>query len=145
MGNGRVGPRERDRWIEKDGHGGATSKWNAMAIAMSALAATVAGCATSPVDYGASLSPQDPKWASPACQQARAAAAAYAAREKQHPGWEFVALGPYGLGIIAATKEAEQKQRKLYARDVHLQCSSLPLPKELQGDLSPAVARAKYP
>lgn len=114
-------------------------------IAMSALAATVAGCATSPVDYGTSLSPQDPKWASPECQQARAAASDYAVREKQHPGWEFTALGPYGLGIIAATKEAEQKQRKLYARNVHLQCSSLPLPKELQGDLNPAVAKAQYP
>ena len=117
----------------------------AIRIAMSALAATVAGCATSPVDYGASLSPRDPKWASPGCQQARAAAADYAVREKQHPGWEFVALGPYGLGIIAATTEAEHKQRKLFARNVHLQCSSLPLPKELQGDLSPAAAPAKYP
>jgi len=114
-------------------------------IAMSALAATMAGCATSPVDYGASLSPQDPKWASPECQQARAAASDYAVREKQHPGWEFAALGPYGLGIIAATKEAEQKHRKLYARNVHLQCSSLPLPKELEGDLNPAVAKAQYP
>ena len=110
-----------------------------------ALTATVAGCVSSPVQYGASLSPQDPKWATPECQQARAAASDYAVREKQLPGWEFAALGPYGLGIIAATKEAEQKQRKLHARDVHLQCSSLPLPKELQGDLGPAVAKAKYP
>lgn len=117
----------------------------ALEIAMSALAAALAGCATSPVDYGASLSAQDPKWASPQCLQARKAAADYAAREQTHPGWEFAALGPYGLGIIAATKEAEQKQRKLHARDVHLQCSSLPLPKELQGDLSPAGEKAKYP
>lgn len=116
-----------------------------MRIAMSALAATVAGCATSPVDYEASLSPQDPKWASPECQEARAQAADYQVREKQHPGWEFAALGPYGLGIIAATKEAEQKQRKRFARDVHLQCSSLPLPKALQGDPSPEVAKVQYP
>ncbi|WP_250889135.1 hypothetical protein [Mesorhizobium sp. dw_380] len=106
---------------------------------MSALAATVAGCATSPVDYGASLSQQDQKWASPQCQQARAEASDYEVREKQHPGWEFAALGPYGLGIIAATKEHEQKQRKLFARTVHLQCSSLPLPKELEGDPSPRM------
>ncbi|RUW53280.1 MULTISPECIES: hypothetical protein [unclassified Mesorhizobium] len=118
----------------------------AMGLAMSALAATMAGCATSPVDYGASLSQQDQKWATPQCQQARAAASDYAVREKTHPGWEFVALGPYGLGIIAATKEQEQKQRKRLARDVHLQCSSLPLPQELQGDLGPAGPdKAKYP
>ncbi len=72
------------------------------------------------------------------------AASDYEVREKQHPGWEFVALGPYGLGIIAAAKEQEQKQRKLFAREVHLQCSSLPLPKALQGDPSPA-SPTKYP
>ncbi|TPK93058.1 hypothetical protein FJ934_19530 [Mesorhizobium sp. B2-4-12] len=118
----------------------------AVRLAMSALAATAAGCATSPVDYGASLSQQDQKWASPACQQARAAASDYELREKQHPGWEFAALGPYGLGLIAAVKEHEQKQRKLFARNVHLQCSSRPLPKELQGDTSSAGAsQMKYP
>jgi hypothetical protein len=111
-----------------------------------ALAAIVAGCTTSPVDYESSLSQQDQKWASPECQQARVAASGYDAREKQHPGWGFVALGPYGLGIIAATKEHEQKQRKLVAREVHLQCSSLPLPKELQGGLSHEGAnQTKYP
>ncbi len=74
------------------------------------------------------------------------AASDYEAREKQHPGWGFVALGPYGLGIIAAVKEHEQKQRKLFAREVHLQCSSLPLPKALQGDPSPpAASETKYP
>jgi hypothetical protein len=117
-----------------------------MRIAMSvALAATVAGCTTSPVDYGASLSQQDQKWASPECQKARLAASDYDAREKQHPGWAFVALGPYGMGILAAVKEHEQKQRKLVAREVHLRCSSLPLPKALQGDLNPGVRPTKYP
>ena len=118
-----------------------------MRIAMSvALAATVAGCATSPVDYGGSLSQQDQKWASPQCQQARMAASDYQAREKEHPGWGFgVLLGPYSMGLVAAIKEHEQKQRKLFSREVHLQCSSLPLPKELQGDLNPAVPPTKYP
>lgn len=121
-----------------------------MRIAMFvALAATVAGCATSPVDYGASLSKQDRKWASPECQQARMEASDYDAREKKQPGWGTgVFLGPYGLGLAAAIKEHQQKQRKLFARAVHLRCSSLPLPKELQSDLSPQAARAnrtKYP
>lgn len=114
-----------------------------------ALAATLAGCVTSPVDYGASLSQQDPKWLSPECQQARMAASTYEAREKEHPGWGFgVMLGPYSLGLVAAIKEHEQKQRKLFSREVHLQCSSLPLPKDLQGDtsLQDAIAnRTKYP
>ncbi|UVK42718.1 hypothetical protein BPNPMPFG_004427 [Mesorhizobium sp. AR07] len=121
-----------------------------MRIAMLvALAATLTGCVTSPVDYGASLSNQDPKWVSPECQQARMAASAYDAREKEHPGWGFgVLLGPYSLGLVAAVKEHEQKQRKLFAREVHLRCSSLPLPKELQIDPSLQGAGAnqtKYP
>ncbi|RWM06025.1 hypothetical protein [Mesorhizobium sp.] len=110
-----------------------------------AFAAALAGCVTSPVDYEAKLSQQDPKWASPECQQARMAASDYAAREKEHPGWGFgVLLGPYSMGLVAAVKEHEQQQRKLFARNVHLQCSSLPLPKELEG-APEAVKPTKYP
>ncbi|MDX8447980.1 hypothetical protein [Mesorhizobium captivum] len=110
-----------------------------------ALSAAVAGCVSSPVDYGASLSQQDPKWASTECQQARMAASNYAAREKEHPGWGFgVLLGPYSMGLVASIKEHEQQQRKLFAREVHLRCSSLPLPKELEG-APEAVKQTKYP
>ncbi|AZO70432.1 MAG: hypothetical protein E5V92_07385 [Mesorhizobium sp.] len=116
----------------------------AMAVALSAV---VAGCVSSPVDYGSSLSQQDPKWASPECQQARLAASDYATREKEHPGWGFgVLLGPYSMGMVAAVKEHEQQQRRLLARQMHLQCSSQPLPKEL--DFDPAIyapKKAKYP
>ncbi|WP_296742614.1 hypothetical protein [Mesorhizobium sp.] len=114
---------------------------------VAALCAAVAGCADSPVDYGGSLSHKDPKWASAGCQQARAAAADYEVREKQHPGWAAgMLIGPYGLGLAAAIKDHEQKQRKLFARNVHLQCSSLPLPKALQIDpASQAPSQTKYP
>jgi len=112
-----------------------------------ALCAALVGCASSPVDYGASLSQQDPKWASPQCQQARAAAADYAQREKDHPGWGMgVLLGPYSMGMVAAVKEHEQQQRRLFARQMHLQCSSQPLPKEL--DFDPATyapKKTQYP
>ena len=112
-----------------------------------ALTATVAGCTTSPSNYTASLSTRDPKWASPQCRQARLAASDYEVREKQHPGWGFgVLLGPYSMGLVAAIKEHEHKQRKLFARNIHLQCSSLPLPKELESDPQAENANlAKYP
>ncbi|MEP6563825.1 MAG: hypothetical protein ABJB10_01720 [Mesorhizobium sp.] len=119
------------------------------AMLVVALAATLAGCMTSPVDYEASLSQQDPKWLSPECQQARMEASDYDTREKEHPGWGFgVMLGPYSLGLVAAIKEHEQKQRKLFSQKVHLQCSSLPLPEQLQGDTTAQDAIAnhtKYP
>ena len=119
-----------------------------MRIAMVvALTATVAGCVSSPAQYGASLSPQDPKWATPECQQARTDAMNYDQREKGQPGWGFgVLLGPYSMGLVAAAKEHQQQQRRLLARQVHLQCSSRPLPKDL--DFDPQIYApkpAKYP
>ncbi|MBZ9662074.1 hypothetical protein LB523_23785 [Mesorhizobium sp. ESP-6-4] len=112
-----------------------------------ALCAAVAGCVSSAADNGASLSQQDPKWSSPECQQARAAASDYAQREKDHPGWGFgVLLGPYSMGMVAAVKEHEHQQRRLLARQMHLQCSSKPLPKELDFDpASYAPKKTHYP
>lgn len=118
----------------------------ALSAATCLLAATLAGCATTPVNYAASLSPQDPKWQSPQCQQARLDAQNYDAREKEHPGWGMgMLLGPYGLGIVSAIKEHEQKERKALAREIHTQCSSLPLPKELQANAPSKDGHVKYP
>ncbi|WP_054310925.1 hypothetical protein [Mesorhizobium sp. 1M-11] len=97
------------------------------------LAALVSGCATSPTNYAATLSTKDPKWRSKQCEQIRATALAFEAKEKETrklaPG---LLLGPYGIGIALAIKEHQDKQRKQIARDMHMQCSSQPLPKELQ-------------
>jgi hypothetical protein len=97
------------------------------------LMALVSGCATSPTNYAATLSTNDPKWRSKQCQQVRATALAFEAREKETrklaPG---LLLGPYGIGIALAIKEHQDKQRKQIARDMHMRCSSQPLPKELQ-------------
>lgn len=41
-------------------------------------------------------------------------------------------LGPFGLPIAAAADANQEQQRKLFAREVHMRCSSLPLPKGLQ-------------
>lgn len=96
------------------------------------LTALVAGCATSPADYATTLSSNDPKWRSPQCQQMRAAAARYeAGQPKTISVATGLLLGPYGLGIALAGKEHQERQRRLFARDMHMQCSSRPLPKEL--------------
>lgn len=93
----------------------------------------VAGCTTPPAEYAAALSTQDPKWQSPQCEQMRAAAMNYEAGEKRTLSIPAsLLLGPYGLGIAIAGKEHQEKKRKLLARDIHMQCSSLPLPKSLQ-------------
>lgn len=97
------------------------------------LAAAIAGCTTSPTDYTATLSAQDPKWQSPECTQIRAEAANSNARKTRRGSIaRGLLLGPYGVGIALAIKENEAKQRKILARDMHLRCSSAPLPPELQ-------------
>jgi hypothetical protein len=94
------------------------------------LAAVVAGCMALPSDYAATLSTQDPKWRTPECERARSAGLEY--KEKAAPWAAGVLLGPYGLAIVAAAKENQEKQRKLRAREIHMQCSSQPLPQHLQ-------------
>ncbi|MCO5065753.1 MAG: hypothetical protein M9924_15250 [Rhizobiaceae bacterium] len=91
----------------------------------------VAGCVATPADYVASLSPQDPKWQSPECQQIRATALGYEAREQKVYWSAGLLLGPYGLGLVAAGKEHQAKQKKELDREIHLRCSSQPLPKNL--------------
>jgi hypothetical protein len=99
-------------------------------IAIGAMGAMVAGCTTSPADYAATLSNQDPKWLSPECEEIRVAALNYSERDIN---WAAgLLIGPYGLALVAAGKEHQEKQRKLFAREMHIRCSSLPLPKNLQ-------------
>lgn len=97
------------------------------------LAAAVAGCTTPPAEYAATLSTEDPKWRSPECRQIREAALTFEdGKTKPLNMGAALLLGPYGLGIAAAGREHQEKQRKLFARDLHLRCSSQPLPKNLQ-------------
>jgi hypothetical protein len=111
------------------------------------LAAALAGCTSTTGSYVNALSTQDPKWQSPQCQQARMDAMDYEAREEKQMGWGTGMLfGVYGIAMVASVKDHQRKQRKHFAREVHLQCSSLPLPKELQVDPSSATAvQTKYP
>lgn len=97
------------------------------------LLTVLAGCSrTVPTEYAATLSPHDPKWQSESCQRMRAEAA----RHDVDPDDTFtlgkgVLLGPYGIGIAVAGMEHRENKRREFARDLHLQCSSQPLPSAL--------------
>lgn len=111
----------------------------ALKITLLLLGGMLSGCTTSPADYAATLSKQDPKWQSARCEQIRRAALNYEANEKQTLSvGAGLLLGPYGVGIAIAGKDHQEKQRRLFVRDMHMQCSSLPLPQKLQLN-SPSV------
>lgn len=104
-------------------------------VATLLLVAAFAGCTAAPAEYAATLSTQDPKWQSPECEQIRAAALTYeVGKTKPLNMGTALLMGPYGLAIAAAGREHQEKQRKLFARDMHMRCSSLPLPEELEVD-----------
>lgn len=93
----------------------------------------LAGCASAPAPNSAALPQHDPKSSSPECQQARAAAETWEANKKPPMNLAVGALmGPYGLALAAASRDHQAKKRKLLARDIHLACSSAPLPANLQ-------------
>ena len=99
-------------------------------VLVALVGAVVAGCTSTPKDYAANLSTQDPKWMSAECQEIRTKAADY---KEQKVNWAAGALiGPYGLAIVAAGKEHQEKQRVAMAREIHLRCSSQPMPKKLE-------------
>ena len=103
------------------------------------VVAMVSGCTTAPADYAATLSRQDPKWLSPRCEEIRAEALSY---KERNINWASgLLIGPYGLALVAAGKEHQEKQRILFARELHMRCSSLPLPKNLQTD--PAITQKR--
>ena len=101
-------------------------------IAVGAMAVLVAGCTSAPTKYTASLSMKDPKWQSAQCQEIRAEAANY--KEQKVSFASGALLGPYGLALAAAGKEHQEKKRRQLAREMHMRCSSQPLPRELQAD-----------
>lgn len=110
-------------------------------LAMLAAALILAGCASKPANYATTLSTQDPKWNSPECQQIRLAALNYDDKVGQRMAIGIASgllLGPFGLPIAAAADAEQNEQRKLFSREVHMRCSSLPLPKDLHVDPKPA-------
>ena len=100
------------------------------------LMATIPGCTSLPADYAATLPTSDPKWQTPECEKARVRAAEY--KDKNLNVGVALLLGPYGLAMAAAPKENSEKQRRRLARNVHMECSSQPLPRNLQNDASNA-------
>ena len=101
-------------------------------IAIGMMAVMVGGCTSKPASYTTKLSMTDPKWRSPQCEEIRAEAASYKEQKVSYAAGAL--LGPYGLAIAAAGKEHQEKKRRQLAREMHMRCSSQPLPKSLEAD-----------
>jgi len=108
-----------------------------MKIRITVIAAAtvfIASCSPKPAMYAEQLSTHDPKWESEDCKQIRLAALTFDDKVGQRMAIGIASgllLGPFGLPIAAAADANQDEQRRIFARELHLRCSSLPLPENL--------------
>ena len=78
---------------------------------------------------------EDPKYSTQECKDMRQKALEYNDRVLSRMGAGVglgLLLGPFGLPLAAAGDVAQNEERKAWSREVHLACSSDPLPDNLK-------------
>ncbi|WP_147283822.1 hypothetical protein [Bosea caraganae] len=98
-----------------------------------AIGLACAGCAAQPQIYVQSLKANDPKWQSAACKAIRQQANDYEQGENERLK-SSVMIGLLSPSGALATTDVTNKQnvrRKQFNRELHLRCSSAPLPEDL--------------
>lgn len=117
-------------------------------LALCALGIVV-GCTPKPALYAESLSQSDPKWETEDCKQIRLAALNFDNKTGQRVAIGLasgILLGPFGIPIAAAADAEAEDNRRQFARELHMRCSSLPLPANLVAgakNKSPKTAAGK--
>lgn len=103
-------------------------------ISIAVLGLLCAGCATQPEAYVSSLSHSDRKWQSSACREARQGAANYAAVESERLKSSAMIglLSPSGTLATVNVTNQQNVRRRQFNRDLHLACSTAPLPDDLK-------------
>lgn len=104
-------------------------------VCTAAAVAVLAGCAPKPAIYAEQLATNDPKWNSPECREIRLHALNYDDKVGQRFAIGIASgllLGPFGLPIAVAADANQDEQRRIFSRELHLRCSSKPLPDSLK-------------
>jgi len=95
----------------------------------------LAGCTSTPDKYAAQLPQDDPKYNTQECKDIRLKALDFNNKIGSRVAIGLASgllLGPFGLPISIAADAEREEARKTFAREVHLRCSSKPLPKNLE-------------
>ena len=95
----------------------------------------LAGCTATPDRYAASLPQDDPKYNSQECKDIRLQALNFDNKVGSRVAIGLASgllLGPFGLPIAAMSDAEREDARKMFAREIHIRCSSKPLPKNLE-------------
>ncbi len=102
-------------------------------LAVALLGFVCVGCAVEPANYVGSLSHSDRKWQSAACRDARQRAETYEAEEKERLKSSVMVglLSPSGTLATVNVTNQQNVRRRQFNRDLHIACSSAPLPDDL--------------
>ncbi|TCR68478.1 hypothetical protein [Bosea sp. BK604] len=102
-------------------------------VAIAVMGLICVGCTTQPASYASSLSHSDRKWQSAACREARQKAGGYEAEETERLKSSAMIglLSPSSALATVNVTNQQNVRRKQFNRDLHLKCSSAPLPDEL--------------
>lgn len=95
----------------------------------------IAGCTSTPDKYAASLPQDDPKFNSKECKDIRLKALEFDNKVGSRVAIGLGAgllLGPFGIPLAVAADGEREDARRLFAREIHMRCSSKPLPKNLE-------------
>lgn len=100
-----------------------------------AIVAVLSSCTATPDKYAASLPTSDPKYNTQECKDIRLQALNFDNKTGSRAAIGLASgllLGPFGLPIAVAADAEREDARKMFAREVHMRCSSKPLPKNLE-------------
>lgn len=98
------------------------------------IAGLVAGCAPDPKTMSGDYI-EDAKYNNAECKAMRQKALEYNDRTLSRMGTGMALglfLGPFGIPLAASADVKQNEERKAWAREVHLACSSDPLSENLQ-------------
>ena len=97
--------------------------------------AVLSSCTPTPQKYAGTLTVTDPKFNNAECKEIRLQALNYDDKVGGRMAIGLasgILLGPFGLPLAAAADASQEEKRKAFAREMHLRCSSTPLPKNLE-------------
>ena len=104
-------------------------------LSVALVALFLCGCTKTPDKYAASLPQDDPKYDTPECRDVRLKALEFDNKVGSRMAIGVGAgllLGPFGIPLAVAADAEREEARKIFAREVHVRCSSKPLPKNLE-------------
>lgn len=105
----------------------------------------LAACASKPQDFASQLDMKDKKFNSKECSEIRLHALQYDDKVGSRVAIGIASgllLGPFGIPIAAAADANQNAEREAWNREIHLRCSSKPLPSKSENNKTSETSKS---